>query len=297
MNVKIHRFLSRTNDLLSAADKRATLALALLLVLLLGLLDYRTGFELTLSFFYLLPMALAVWYLGANHGRAIALLCTLTWAVTNRLTGTLIGNGLIRVWNTGERFLIFILFTELLVGLKHALQQEKVLSRTDSLTGISNHRDFRDRATAEILRARRNNRPLTVAFIDLDSFKQINDTLGHAEGDALLHSIAATVSTVIRKTDLFARVGGDEFALLLTETDQEQAKRVMKKIESALAGMTGNAAARVTLSIGVVTFTSAPNSVDELLNKADTLMYGVKMKSKNNIAYRVIENQPDSNVL
>ncbi len=263
----------------------------LLLVLILGFLDYFTGFELTFSFLYLLPIAMATWYIGAKQGRMLALFSALSWALSNRLAGEIYRYEVIRYWNTVERWFIFFLVAELLIELKQAFHQEQILSRTDDLTGVGNRREFFERAEVEISRARRNGTALTVAYIDLDSFKQVNDSLGHTEGDKLLKAIAGSVSEVIRKSDVFARVGGDEFVLLLPETDQEQAKSALQKIKSAIVGgITGGFASKVTLSIGVVTFRSAPESADELLHKADAMMYGVKSGTKNDIAYQVIEN-------
>ena len=119
-----------------------------------------------------------------------------------------------------------MIFTLLLSSLKRALDRERELSGTDVLTGIRNARSFREVLGAEIERSKRFQRPFTVAYLDLDNFKTVNDCHGHEHGDELLRLVGNTILTGIRKTDTVARLGGDEFALLLPETEYEAAGAV-----------------------------------------------------------------------
>lgn len=264
------------------------LVFVFLVISLFGVVDYMTGFEVAFSYFYLIPVVMATWYLGHKEGRATAFLCTFIWAASNRLAGEFFANEFIRYWNTGMRFGMFILFAELLHSLKFALLHEQTLSRTDFLTGINNRREFYDRADLEILHARRYKHPVTLALLDVDSFKHINDTLGHSEGDKLLKIIAQTISSAIRKTDVAARMGGDEFAIIFPNTDPNGARHALEKIKTILASKMSEAEMPITFSLGAVTFLSVPESADDMLNKADQLMYAVKGRGKNDIAYQTV---------
>jgi diguanylate cyclase (GGDEF)-like protein len=279
----IDRFITKLS-------RRTILISVLLFIFLLGILDFDSGFETTFSFFYLIPIAIATWYLGKAEGRIMVVLSISTWAVSNRLAGEVYSQEIIRYWNAGIRLVVFILFAELLYGLKLALLHEQALSRTDFLTGIYNSREFYERANLEILRARRNGNPMTVAYMDLDSFKQVNDRHGHSEGDKLLKIIAQTASSVIRKTDVVARMGGDEFVFLFPDSDQTKARVALEKVKLALVNKMRESNLPITFSIGAVTFLSAPQSTDEMLHKADKLMYEVKESGKNEIAYLTLEN-------
>jgi diguanylate cyclase (GGDEF)-like protein len=136
----------------------------------------------------------------------------------------------------------------------------------------------------EITRARRYNRPLTLLYIDLDNFKQVNDAFGHETGDELLVEVAATIRCNVRATDLVARLGGDEFALLLTETNREAGLVVTNKLRETLLRAMQERNWPVTFSIGVVSFTVPPASVEEMVKQADEVMYSVKQRGKNSIA-------------
>ena len=265
------------------------MASTLALIALLGFLDYITGFEIALSFFYLIPIGIATWYLGRKEGVAFALISSLVWAVSNRLAGEPYSHEIIRYWNTGIRLSIFLVVVEILGNQRALLINEQSLSRTDFLTGINNRREFYSRANLEILNSRRFNHPLTVVVMDVDSFKEVNDKQGHQAGDILLKIIAQTIQSAIRKTDMIARMGGDEFALLFPDTDQEGAFHVLEKVKNVIAEKMRGMNYQVTFSFGAATFSAPQASTDELLSKADQLMYSAKLRGKNQIVYQTIE--------
>lgn len=169
-------------------------------------------------------------------------------------------------------------------ALKDALEREKDEARLDFLTKIANRRAFYEVGLREITRARRYNRPLTLLYIDLDNFKQVNDAFGHETGDELLVEVAATIRCNVRATDLVARLGGDEFALLLTETNREAGLVVTNKLRETLLRAMQERNWPVTFSIGMVSFTVPPASVEEMVKQADEVMYSVKQRGKNSIA-------------
>jgi diguanylate cyclase (GGDEF)-like protein len=164
---------------------------------------------------------------------------------------------------------------------------EKDLARKDALTGAANRRSFFESALIEIDRMHRYKHAFSLAYIDLDDFKGLNDTMGHDTGDLVLRTVASTIIKNIRSTDIFARIGGDEFVLLLSETGIEQAQAVVDKLHAALDERMNRARWPVSFSIGVMTFIRSPSSVDELIKKADALMYAAKREGKNRVKYSV----------
>ena len=108
------------------------------------------------------------------------------------------------------------------------------LARTDFLTGASNARAFYDQAQMEMSRLQRSGQPLSIAYIDLDNFKKVNDTRGHNEGDRVLKTVVETLKQTLRGGDFIARLGGDEFAVLLPSTNDEQSRALMKRLHAIL---------------------------------------------------------------
>ncbi len=246
-----------------------------------------SGFEISFAFFYLIPVAFTAWFIGQRWGFGISALSAVTWIEAFRLSGGTVSAPIILFWNASTRLGFFIVVTILLVLLRQALDQARSLSRSDGLTGVMNSRAFRELATAEILRARRYSRPFTVAYIDLDNFKVVNDRFGHSTGDALLLTVAGIMRDTLRSSDLIARMGGDEFALLFPETEGEAAHAGIEKLRTALLAEMAEREWPVTFSIGVLTCESSPSTADDLIAAVDALMYEVKRGTKNDVAYSV----------
>ena len=262
-------------------------------VLLLGgvaLLDYVTGVELSFSLFYLLPISLLSWAVTERFGLLIAVFSAGIWLAVDSGSGARYSNIFAYVWNTIIR-LGFFLLPVFIIRLNRAMQRERFFARTDYLTGVLNARFFHELAQMEINRSVRYKRPFTVAFVDIDNFKTINDTFGHTTGDQVLRAIATNIRTHLRKTDIVARVGGDEFVVLLPETNQETAPVVISNMQRALLEEMQASGWQVTFSIGVLTLTDAQLSVDDMLGRADQLMYAVKNSGKDNIQYEVHPKQ------
>jgi len=176
----------------------------------------------------------------------------------------------------------------MLTRLRLAHQRERQLARTDGLTGLFNAKAFRELAELEIERSARTGRPVSVAFIDCDNFKTVNDTLGHQEGDRLLAAIAEQMAASVRKIDVPARMGGDEFAILLPETSEAEAGQLIERLRARLAERMSVDDWPVTFSIGVAVYASAPESVDALIRGADLLMYEVKGGEKDAVKLRLV---------
>ncbi len=172
--------------------------------------------------------------------------------------------------------------------LNEVLQREKELARTDVLTGLANRRAFYESLQVERSRAARYRRPITLACLDLDNFKRVNDTLGHSVGDELLARVADVLRQTLRLTDTVGRLGGDEFALLLPETDAPSAEALLEKLRGVLRRAMEARKWPVTFSIGAATFLESPPSIEHMIQTADELMYAVKKSGKNRISVVLI---------
>ena len=165
-----------------------------------------------------------------------------------------------------------------------ALEREHEIARLDPLTGLFNGRAFREAVSAELARLSRHGGELSLAYLDADGFKQVNDTLGHSEGDKVLRVVAETLVEVMRRTDTIGRIGGDEFVVLLPESSTGDAQTALLKAHGELAEAMTRNRWRVTFSIGAITINDGSMTVDDLINRADRLMLQVKRAGKNGLA-------------
>jgi diguanylate cyclase (GGDEF)-like protein len=250
------------------------------LVLLLGLIDVLTGPEISLSVFYLFPIVVATWLIGRGAGAFTSVLSAMTWRLADQLAGQTYSHALIPYWNMLVRLGFFLITTFLLSELQVRLRWETDSARIDPLTGIANRRYFYELAQLQIARATRHGEPFTIAYVDIDGFKSVNDRFGHASGDELLSLVATTTQANLRATDAIARLGGDEFAILLTHTEKESVEEALQRVSTLLAGLARDRQWPVAFSIGAVTFIRSPSSVDEMIRTADDLMYAAKQSGK-----------------
>lgn len=160
------------------------------------------------------------------------------------------------------------------------------LARTDMLTQTQNRRAFMETLAEEFRRAQRYRHPLTVLMIDMDHFKDVNDRYGHEGGDVALKVFANTVRPLLRETDHFARMGGEEFAILLPETVLEEGGRIAERIVAALADVTvecRRGSFRITASIGVASMWDGDAEGEDVLSRADRALYAAKAGGRNRV--------------
>ena len=165
------------------------------------------------------------------------------------------------------------------------LSRAEIDAITDSLTGLYNHRYLHERLSEELHRARELQRPLSVLFCDLDHFKGYNDSNGHSAGDAVLREVAHVIEQSVRNIDVAGRYGGEEFVVLLVETERETALAVAERIRERIraAGFTANGVP-LTVSIGVAGYPDDADRREDLLNKADWAMYLAKRRGRDQVA-------------
>jgi diguanylate cyclase (GGDEF)-like protein len=245
-------------------------------VALVGVTDYVTGREVSLSIFYLAPVALVTWRAGRNPGVAVSVIAATVWGGVDLAGGSPYSSPLIPVWNSLVRLGFFIVTLLLIDAVRRAHAFERALARTDPLTGIANARAFRELLDRELTRMGRTGSALTLACLDLDHFKAVNDALGHEAGDRLLRDVATRIARSLRAQDLVARLGGDEFVLLLPDTEAPAAQAALDRslgvVREAVAARPG-IPADVGATIGAVVFTRPPASADAALRAADDRMY------------------------
>jgi diguanylate cyclase (GGDEF)-like protein len=260
----------------------------------IGVMRYLTGPELALSLFYLFPIGLASWYVGRWSGALLSFASALSWLIADLMMLKSFSNLLILFLNESFRLIVFLIVSYIISRLKTSLENHRQLARTDHLTGIHNRRAFFDIANLELNKARRYQMPISVLYLDIDNFKQINDRYGHQVGDQLLRLVAKTIKDHIRSVDVTARFGGDEFGILLAETRPEAAALVAGKLKERLEKLAQQNRWPVTFSTGVVTFERIPTSVDEMIDAADAQMYLAKQNGKNRTRYQTIVGDESS---
>lgn len=184
---------------------------------------------------------------------------------------------------TGETIVKFISRTSVEARYHEELYQ---LATLDALTELYNRRQFRELLDKEIARASRRGRPLALMILDLDHFKPVNDTYGHVAGDAVLREVAKVLRTRVRGDDVAARIGGEEFAIILPESDTKAALVFAEDLRQGVAGLSGLLDGRlkqITVSIGVACWTSAFRNASDLLRAADTQLYRAKEGGRNQV--------------
>jgi diguanylate cyclase (GGDEF)-like protein len=261
-------------------------------ILAVAAVDFASGVELRVYPLYYLPLSFAAWYLGRSWTVVAAGLCTVAWMGSNYLAGLTYSVPGVWVFNTAMHGASFLVVGLLLAELKNALAHEKELNRLDPLTALPNARAFHEEARRMLSAGRRKQRPVTIAYIDLDNFKAVNDTHGHHAGDELLVRVAEAIRRCTRITDLSARMGGDEFVLLLPETGPAEARMAFDRLRGFIAHTLAKTPYPVTASIGGVVFVTAPESVEAMVRVADERMYAAKAAGKNRVQLDVVDDPP-----
>jgi diguanylate cyclase (GGDEF)-like protein len=259
--------------------------LAVMGVPLVGLLDYWTGYGLQVSILYLIPVFGAAWYCGLWPGVGISVLTGIMSLVVDVEWGHSDAGLWVSLWNACMRVWLYFPVAYLAAHLRMHLDRERQFARVDPLTGILNGRAFSEEAERFLALTRRKEQPLTVVYIDLDDFKGVNDSRGHSGGDKVLREVAQALVNCTRPYDLVARMGGDEFCVLLPDTGVDEAKGFMAQASEKLEREAELGGWQASFSVGVATFRIPPMTLDTALSVADDLMYQAKRAGKRRVLY------------
>ena len=274
----VQRLSNRTVLLLSGAG-----------IVAVGFVDVAisrlAGFDLAITPLYLLPVGFAAWASGATVGLLFALYA----AAVEGAAAWISARGTPETWSAAlgvaMELAVFVGASYTIARLRWHLAYERHLSHTDPVTGIGNLRSFEDAAQRELSRMARRTSPVSVAYFDVDHFKDVNDRRGHLAGDQVLQQIGELLRREARSVDTVGRFGGEEFVLVLPETALNGAiivaERVRQRVQAHNFG-TGTEPIRVTVSIGVA---SVPDdratSPLTFLALADAALYRAKAEGRN----------------
>jgi diguanylate cyclase (GGDEF)-like protein len=290
----MHERFDALDRVLKRLSALQVFALAAAGVALVGLVDYFAGYEISFSLFYFGPVALAAWYANRRSAFATAIMAATAWLLADTASGHPYSHQLFTLWELSVRLGVFLVIAVLFGALREALERERALARTDALTGVATRRAFEEQFEHDLRLAQRTDGIFTLAFLDLDDFKQINDTYGHAEGDRVLRVTGDILKKSIRVADTVARLGGDEFVMLLPDTDPKGAEEAISKIRQELRRSLATVAkSTVNFSVGAITFLDAPRTTAEALIAADTLMYTAKHRGKDTALFRVAKKRAE----
>jgi diguanylate cyclase (GGDEF)-like protein len=274
----------------------ATLA-ALASVAVIAWVDALLPAEVPLVLVYVFPIAACAWWLGGRTAAFVAVVAGFAFALHDlpaRVTPSL---GAF-VWRA---FSVQVLFLALGLALARVrlsrdrlaaanrllsehLERESALARTDPRTGLPNVRSFLDHLGTEVARRRRDGRAMSVAYIDLDNFKQVNDIYGHAAGDDLLARIGQGIREAVRGGDVFARMGGDEFAVAFAETSSNDVMAIAQRLAARVRAICADyPKAGADCSIGIASFDVTPEDPEVIVHCADAAMYQAKQQGKGRI--------------
>ena len=247
-------------------------------LLLTGWLDLVTGFEYSITVFYLVPVSVAAWYETPRIALATIILAGLTWLYSDFKTGHIYSSPIIPWWNAGVRLISFAVVAFLLIRVKTVLEEMTRMAMKDSLTGLNNSRAFQ--LQYQTLQRNRKAQQSAICIIDLDGFKQVNDRLGHSRGDDVLIHFAQILQQSVSRSDIVARMGGDEFVVLLSDTSAVAIAQYEQTLRQLFAQTDMKQNYGVDFSMGVSLFCELPTSLDAAKHHADRLMYQSKDQGK-----------------
>lgn len=271
--------------------------LGVLVIVSIGAIDFYSGVELRVFPLYYAPVALLAWHSGRAGALIATVLCGAAWLASNALAGLQYANTGTWVVNALMQSASFVTVGLLIATVNAALKRERGLSRTDTLTSMRNRLGFYEEAARILASCRRAERPVTVAYVDLDHFKAVNDRLGHQRGDDVLRTVAGLIGASIRPSDVAARLGGDEFVILFPEIGPTEAALTLERLRSSIADTLASGPSPVTSSIGGVTFVRVPERVEDLVKHGDSMLYSAKTSGRNRVALDVVGPPLEPNAL
>lgn len=252
----------------------------ILFILIMGAIDLLTGYEYSFSVFYLVPVSIAAWF--DNHKITIFTIigAGFTWLYADFSSGHQYTQYFAPYWNAFVRLSFFAVVAILLFKVRGALVEMTRMAMKDSLTTLSNSRAFQMQYDDIRRKSYKTSQIFALGVIDLDGFKKVNDTLGHSKGDDILVAFADILKQSTRSSDVVARMGGDEFIIILKNTDTKGAEEYAMRLRRAFDESGLKEQSGVDFSMGLSIFTHLPKNLDDATHIADLLMYKAKALGK-----------------
>ena len=248
----------------------------------LVLIRVSTAAEFAFASAVVLPVFAVAWFVSKKDGVAYSALAAFVWVSADVNIGWQFSATWVLWINWLTLFGIYTLVVHLTSSLREVLIREYETARHDALTRLLNRRAFYESGDAEAERAKRYGHPLGIIFLDLDNFKQLNDTRGHKVGDLALKAVARALFQTLRNSDMIARIGGDEFVVVLPETNFESTTEAGRKLENTINNALEDFSP-VSVSIGIAWFEKVTDSFSRMVSVADGLMYEVKEAGKHGV--------------
>lgn len=294
----MHKDIHHLDSLLRQCSKNQIWVSSLFLVALVSSIEFIIGYELAVSILFLLPIALATWYGSRSQGIFFCIISATVCFVFDNVTSAHSYNNPLTpywapYWNMADQLTLFLIITLLIAKIKAQLHIEQQLSQMDKLTGVMNGRGFTEASQQILTLAARHGRPTILAYVGLDNFRQMNNAFGYSEGDRALQAVGQIFVNSMRKTDVVGRLGRDEFAILLPETNESGARTKLGKLKNELAQKAKAHNWPLGFNIGVVSFDMPPSSLQEAFKIADALMSQARKDSKNNIVFEHFPRDAD----
>jgi diguanylate cyclase (GGDEF)-like protein len=277
---------------LESLPRSAAFCVVLVLCLVVGWIDNATGTEVRVLPLYFTATTFGAWRLGRTGAVVSATLALSTWMAAQALDPANHWSTAIWIGNIITQGTALLFVGMLVATLSVQLRVADAANRRDALTGLRNRHGLLSDTAVAIALCRRNERPIALAFIDLDNFKQVNDQLGHKAGDMLLQVCAGAIQQCCRSTDIGARLGGDEFVIALPELQLSEAYTFVDRLRVTFKAHPEVASSQASMTIGVLIDPRATLTIDSLLAKADALMYEAKRAGKDRAIVRELNEAP-----
>jgi len=279
--------MKTTLSILDVCSTSLVIFICYLAALVIAFTGFYFNHFLLVEPLFFIPIVVLSWYGSRRAGILLSVfIVSLTLFINLMVLGSVTFSLEYSLY-TFLRLITYILSSVLIINFRSAHNAEFVMASTDSLTGLLNHRSFYLDLANEIIRSIRYKHVFSLAYLDIDNFKNINDSIGHYKGDELLISVAKCLLSSLRKTDIIARLGGDEFAIIFPETSQGEVKSAFAKASEELKNKMLHKGWNVSFSVGIVTFETLPADIKEAIKVTDDLMYTVKNNRKDDVAFKV----------
>lgn len=276
----------KVNLILGKRTYPQIIVICLLLVALILKIAILSGYKISVSIFLLIPVAISSWYVGRGAGILFSIFAAILWLLIDILFfDHPCMNPPSPYWNAVIRMCFFLITVQIFSYLKIHFDIGKLQARTDDLTRLLNVRGFAEHAEKLFGVAARHNRHISLIYIDLDDFRKMNERFGKGEGDKLLQVVGVKIASSLRASDVAGRMGSDEFAIVLPETDESGARAMVDTFRPTLLQEMEKNHWPVSFSMGVVTFNSPRASLDDAIKIADSLMHQAKENGKDNIVF------------